>query len=210
MSGDRTFPLTRIGSVKSRFVGLLAAVLACTAWELQAQDSELKYHLLAIKPPPPPDPPGPRAPVEDPGEEAAIITGRVTNERGQVEAEVFVRIKSAGVGDSTGVDGRYRIAVPRARISVEQPMVILATRAGLYPVGRTITLTPGARLTQDLRMEVLRLHMEGAGRARTEDAGLTTSKAEGAERRVSASSGLIRRKARSDGDPPLPMRTSIP
>lgn len=186
--------------MKTRLVGVLAAVLACTAWEVQAQDSEFKFHLLAIKPPPPPDPPAPLAPVVDSGEESAIITGRVTNERGQVEAWVFVRIKSAGVGDSTGVDGRYRIVVPRARISAEQPMVILATRAGLHPVGRTITLTPGARLTQDLQMEVIRLYMEGAGRARTKDASVTRREAEGAERRISASSGLIRRKARREGE----------
>jgi hypothetical protein len=186
--------------VKTRFVGLLAAVLACTAWEVQAQDDEFKFHLLAIKPPPPPDPPAPLAPVEDIGEESAIITGRVTNERGQVEAVVFVRIKSAGVGDSTGVDGRYRIVVPRARISAEQPMVILATRVGLHPVGRTITLAPGARLTQDFQMELLRLYMEGARRVPKEDAGLTVREVEGAERRVSASSGLIRRKPRREGE----------
>ena len=196
--------------MKTRLVGLLAAVLACTAWEVQAQDSEFKFHLLAIKPPPPPDPPAPPAPVVNPGEESAIITGRVTNERGQVEAEVFVRIKSADAGDSTGVDGRYRIVVPRARISAEQPMVILATRAGLHPVGRTLTLTPGARLTQDLQMALIRLYMEGASRVRTKAADLAASRAEGAERRVSASSGLIGRKARSDGDPPAPTRTSIP
>jgi hypothetical protein len=77
-------------------------------------------------------------------------------------------------------------------------MVILATCVGLHPVGRTITLTRGVRLTQDLQMEVIRLYIQGAGRARTEDTDLTRSKTEGTERRVSASSRLIRRKARCD------------
>jgi hypothetical protein len=177
--------------MKARFVGLLVAVLACTAWEVQAQERDLKFHLLPIKPSPPP---APLAPVVDPEEQPVIITG-VTNERGQPEAVVFVRIKSTGVGDFTGADGAYRLVVPRARIIPEQPMVIVATCAGLYPVARTITLAPGVRLTRDIQMEVVKLYMTGTGGAWTEDAGFTRSKA-GAERGVSASSGLVRRKAR--------------
>jgi Ca-activated chloride channel family protein len=85
-------------------------------------------------------------------QEPATVTGRVTNARGQPEAAVLVRIESLNAGTSTGADGTYRLVVPGARIRPGQAVQITASRQGLVPVSRGITLAPGAVLTQDFVM----------------------------------------------------------
>jgi Ca-activated chloride channel family protein len=90
----------------------------------------------------------------------ATVTGRVTNAQGQPEAAVLVRIESLNVGASTGADGGYRLVVPGTRILAGQQAIITAARTGLTPVSRTITLSPGAALTQDFRMATSALMLE--------------------------------------------------
>jgi Ca-activated chloride channel family protein len=90
----------------------------------------------------------------------ATITGRVTNASGQPEAAVLVRIPSLNAGTSTGADGSYRLVVPGARFSDGHAAAITATRAGLNPVTRTLTLRHGAVLTQDLQMATAALLLE--------------------------------------------------
>ena len=92
------------------------------------------------------------APVSLVAQEAATVTGRVTNAQGQPEAAVLVRIEALNVGSSTGPDGNYRLVVPGARIRAGQSVQVTATRAGLAPVTRTVTLSPGADLTQNFQM----------------------------------------------------------
>jgi len=92
------------------------------------------------------------APVSLLAQEAATITGRVTNAQGQPEAAVLVRIESLNVGASTGADGNYRLVVPGARIRAGQSVQITASRQGLGQVARTLTLSPGANLSQNFTM----------------------------------------------------------
>ena len=92
------------------------------------------------------------APVSLLAQEAATVTGRVTNAQGQAEAAVLVRIESLNVGASTGADGSYRLVIPGARIRAGQNVAITASRAGLSPVTRNITLSPGANLTQNFQL----------------------------------------------------------
>ena len=92
------------------------------------------------------------APVSLLAQEAATVTGRVTNAQGQPEAAVLVRIESLNVGASTGADGNYRLVIPGARIRAGQSVQISASRAGLSPMSRTVTLSPGANLTQNFQL----------------------------------------------------------
>lgn len=92
------------------------------------------------------------APVSLLAQEAATVTGRVTNNQGQAEAGVLVRIESLNVGASTGADGNYRLVIPGARIRAGQPVQIAASRQGLGTVSRPLTLSPGASLTQNFQL----------------------------------------------------------
>ena len=92
------------------------------------------------------------APVSLLAQEAATVTGRVTNAQGQPEAAVLVRIESLNAGASTGADGTYRLVIPGARIRAGQAVQITASRQGLSPVSRSVTLSPGASLTQNFQM----------------------------------------------------------
>jgi hypothetical protein len=83
---------------------------------------------------------------------AASVTGRVANAQDQPEAAVLVRIESLNAGVSTGADGTYRLVIPGTRICPGQPVRIIASRQGLAPVSRSITLSPGAQLTQNFQM----------------------------------------------------------
>lgn len=66
-------------------------------------------------------------------QEAATVTGRVTNAQGQPEAAVLVRIESLNAGASTAADGTYRLVIPGARIHAGQSVQITASRQGLAP-----------------------------------------------------------------------------
>lgn len=83
---------------------------------------------------------------------AAVVSGRVTNLRGEPEAAVLVRIEALNVGASTGADGAYRLVIPGSRIRPGQPVQITASRAGLAAVLREAALSPGAALTQDFQL----------------------------------------------------------
>lgn len=92
------------------------------------------------------------APASLQAQEAATITGRVTNAQGQPEAAVLVRIESLNVGATTGADGNYRLVVPAARVRAGQAVRISASRQGLSTVVRAVTLAPGANLTQNFTL----------------------------------------------------------
>lgn len=100
------------------------------------------------------------APVSLLAQEAATVSGRVTNAQGQPEAAVLVRIESLNVGASTGADGNYRLVVPGARIRAGQSVQITAARQGLGTVARTLTLSPGANLTQNFQMAATAIILE--------------------------------------------------
>ena len=93
-------------------------------------------------------------------QEAATVTGRVTNAQGGPEAAVLVRIESVNAGTSTGADGTYWLVVPGARIRPGQAVQITASRQGLSPVSRSITLSPGAALIQNFQMAAAAILLE--------------------------------------------------
>ncbi|HEX5870666.1 MAG TPA: von Willebrand factor type A domain-containing protein, partial [Longimicrobium sp.] len=93
-------------------------------------------------------------------QEAATVSGRVTNAQGQPEAAVLVRIESLNAGASTAADGMYRLTIPGARIRPGLAVQITASRQGLSSVSRGITLSPGATLTQNFQLSAAVILLE--------------------------------------------------
>jgi TonB-linked SusC/RagA family outer membrane protein len=100
------------------------------------------------------------APLALAAQESATISGRVTNQQGQPEAAVLVRIESLNVGSTTGADGTYRLVVPGARIGTGA-VQITATRQGLATQSASIVLQPGAALTQNFTLAPSAILLEG-------------------------------------------------
>ena len=99
-------------------------------------------------------------------QEAATITGQVTSETGAPLSSASVVIPSLGMAVVTGVDGRYSMSVPAARIQ-GQRVEIVAALIGYSTVTAELQLRSGS-LTQDfvLPTDVLRLDeivVTGAG-----------------------------------------------
>ncbi|HEY0036730.1 MAG TPA: TonB-dependent receptor plug domain-containing protein, partial [Longimicrobium sp.] len=94
-------------------------------------------------------------------QEPATITGRVTNAAGSAEGAVTVRINAMNVGTTTAADGTYRLVVPASRISSGQQVTITASRVGLASSTRSVTLTPGATLTQNFQLGAQSVALEG-------------------------------------------------
>jgi TonB-linked SusC/RagA family outer membrane protein len=101
------------------------------------------------------------APVGLLAQGGATITGRVTGAQGEAEAGVSVRIESLGIGATTDAQGAYRLVVPAARVGAGQTAQISASRQGLGTQTRSITLAPGANLTQNFTMAAQTLLLEG-------------------------------------------------
>lgn len=85
-------------------------------------------------------------------QEPATITGRTTNVSGEPEAAVQVRIAALSVGAISDAQGRYTIVVPAARLRAARAVTITAARVGLGTQSRSITVSPGANLTQNFVM----------------------------------------------------------
>ena len=100
------------------------------------------------------------APASLAAQGTATVTGRVTNAQGQPEAAVLVRIEDPNVGATTGADGNYRLLIPNDRIRAGQSVTIMASSPGLSSVSRSITLAPGATLTQNYQMATSVLLLE--------------------------------------------------
>ncbi len=94
-------------------------------------------------------------------QDAATVSGRVTNQQGQPEAAVLVRIPSLNVGISTGADGTYRLVVPGARLSGAQAVQVTAARQGLTSGTETVTLSPGATVTQNFSLAPSSILLQG-------------------------------------------------
>ena len=85
-------------------------------------------------------------------QEPATVSGRVTNASGAAENAVTVRINSLSIGTTTAPDGTYRLVIPASRLRTGQPLTITASRVGLASSSRTVTLSPGAALTQNFQL----------------------------------------------------------
>ena len=135
------------------------------------------------------------APAAVQAQEPTVVTGRVTGASGAGETAVLVRINSLGVGATTGPDGSYRLVIPAGRVRAAQQVTLTASRVGLNPLSRTITLTPGGTVTQNFQLgsDALRLNelvVTGAG--------TTQTKVEIGSARNSVSSELITRSNESN------------
>jgi TonB-linked SusC/RagA family outer membrane protein len=100
-------------------------------------------------------------PISAAAQQAATVTGRVTNAQGQPEAAVLVRIEALGVGVPTDPDGSYRLVVPGTRLDGPRTVQITASRQGLAMSSATITLQPGATVTRDFTMSPSAILLEG-------------------------------------------------
>jgi TonB-linked SusC/RagA family outer membrane protein len=100
-------------------------------------------------------------PLASMAQETATVSGRVTNQQGQPEAAVLVRISELNVGVSTGADGTYRLVIPGSRLAGTQQVQVTATRQGLTTGTATVTLAPGAALTQNFTLAPAALLLEG-------------------------------------------------
>jgi TonB-linked SusC/RagA family outer membrane protein len=94
-------------------------------------------------------------------QEAAVVSGRVTNAAGAPEAGVQVRVAALNVGATTGVDGTYRLVIPAARIRAGQAVTVTASRVGLASSSRQVTLTPGGSVSQNFQLAADVLELEG-------------------------------------------------
>ena len=101
------------------------------------------------------------APATALAQNATTVSGRVTGASGQPESGVQVRIDALTATAATGADGTYRLVIPAGRITGTQTVEIRATRQGLASATRTITLAPGATLTQDFQLQDLAIQLEG-------------------------------------------------
>jgi TonB-linked SusC/RagA family outer membrane protein len=94
-------------------------------------------------------------------QDAATLSGRVTNQQGQPEAAVLVRIESLNVGSTTGADGTYRLVVPGARLGASRSVQVSASRQGLTASTVSVTLAPGATVTQNFTLATSSIMLEG-------------------------------------------------
>jgi TonB-linked SusC/RagA family outer membrane protein len=95
------------------------------------------------------------------GQEPATVTGRVTNSAGAPESGVTVRINTLSISTATTANGTYRLVIPAGRLRTGQQVAISASRVGLAQSTRTVTLSPGANLTQNFQLGTDILELEG-------------------------------------------------
>jgi TonB-linked SusC/RagA family outer membrane protein len=93
-------------------------------------------------------------------QQAATITGRVTGPGGEGIAAATVRIPAMNIGVTTGPDGTYRLPIPGARVQAGQQVQLSATRVGFGTQTRSVTLTPGATVTQNFQLAIEALGLE--------------------------------------------------
>src|SRR5207237_6005679 len=78
-------------------------------------------------------------------------------------AGATVRIEALRVGAVTRPDGAYRLVIPagRLRAGAGQRYTITASRLGMEPRSRTVTLAAGATVTQNFVLRTSALSLEG-------------------------------------------------
>ena len=95
------------------------------------------------------------------GQEPATVTGRVTNPAGAAEPGVTVRIGALNISTVTAANGTYRLVIPAGRLRAGQQITIAASRVGLAASTRSVTLSPGAAVTQNFQLGTDVLQLEG-------------------------------------------------
>jgi TonB-linked SusC/RagA family outer membrane protein len=94
-------------------------------------------------------------------QENATVTGRVTNASGAPENAVLVRIDALNVGTSTAADGTFRLVIPGSRLPSSRSVTVTASRQGLAPVSRTVTLGAGSNVTQNFQVSTTAIALQG-------------------------------------------------
>jgi outer membrane receptor protein involved in Fe transport len=84
----------------------------------------------------------------------ASISGRVTDPDGAPVGVATVRIVSLAAGTTTGADGTYRLVIPANRLRSGQTVALSVSRQGMTATTRSVTLSPGANLTQNFTLAV--------------------------------------------------------
>jgi TonB-linked SusC/RagA family outer membrane protein len=92
-------------------------------------------------------------------QQAATVSGRVTNEAAAPVPGASVSIPALGVGSYTSNDGRYTFTVPANRVS-GQSVSLVARRIGYTPVTASVTLS-GTSVTHDFRLSTATTQLEG-------------------------------------------------
>ncbi len=101
------------------------------------------------------------------------VSGRVTRENGGPVATANVRIPALNVGVVTGEDGTYRMTIPASRAQGQQ-VTVTASQVGLAAQSRSVTLAPGAAITQNFQLgsdpfQLEALVVTGVGTATTRE-----------------------------------------
>jgi TonB-linked SusC/RagA family outer membrane protein len=86
------------------------------------------------------------------GQGPTTVTGRTTGPAGEPESGVLIRINAINVGTTSGPGGNYTLVVPAGRVGSGQQVTITASRLGLASQSRSITLQPGATVTQNFSL----------------------------------------------------------
>ena len=92
-------------------------------------------------------------------QQAATVSGRVTNEAAAPVPGASVSIPALGVGSYTSNDGRYTFTVPANRVT-GQNVSLVARRIGYTPVTASVTLS-GTSVTHDFRLVTATTQLEG-------------------------------------------------
>ncbi|MEO7647896.1 MAG: TonB-dependent receptor plug domain-containing protein, partial [Gemmatimonadaceae bacterium] len=95
--------------------------------------------------------------AQDAQAQAAVITGRVTNEQGAPIAGANIAIPTLGVGTQANATGDYTFSVPDAQAN-GQSVSLVARFIGFTPVSRPVTLSTGTQTVNfSLRADPFRL-----------------------------------------------------
>jgi TonB-linked SusC/RagA family outer membrane protein len=92
-------------------------------------------------------------------QQAATVSGRVTNEAAAPVPGASVSIPSLGVGSYTSNDGRFTFTVPANRVT-GQSVSLVARRIGYTPITASVTLS-GTSVTHDFRLATATTQLEG-------------------------------------------------
>jgi TonB-linked SusC/RagA family outer membrane protein len=99
-------------------------------------------------------------PVAASAQQPTTVSGRITNEASAPLQGATVSIPTLGIGAYSNAEGRYTFTVPADR-ATGQTATIVARRIGFAPTTRTVTLTPGATITQDVTLATATTQLEG-------------------------------------------------
>ena len=93
-------------------------------------------------------------------QEAATVTGRVTDTRGAPVAGAVVRIAELNVGAATSQDGTFRLVVPGSRIASGRTVQVTAQRVGLALQTHSLSLSPGVVATVNFQLATQALGLD--------------------------------------------------